>query len=147
MPARFAVLDDRDRNDMMERANLKVFLEASRSPDSPIGRALQTAMASAADVTFKDVVREACLSRDHFMAWTDETGSAEAAAAQMSAVLGVGETDQIEDVEREIVDGPYLPRSQWAEIAAALDDGSKPISKQADQFREALTRYRPRAGR
>ena len=28
-------------------------------------------MASAADVTFKDVVREACLSRDHFMAWTD----------------------------------------------------------------------------
>ena len=62
VPARFAVLDDRDQNDMMERANLKVFLEASRSPDSAIGRALQTAMASAADVTFKDVVREACLS-------------------------------------------------------------------------------------
>src|SRR6201987_2485255 len=69
VPARFAVLDERDQEDMMERANLKVFLEASRSPDSAIGRALQTAMANAADVTFKDVVREACLSRDHFMAW------------------------------------------------------------------------------
>ena len=71
VPARFAVLDDRDQTDMMERANLKVFLEASRAPDSVLGRALQTAMANAADVTFKDVVREACLSRDHFMAWTD----------------------------------------------------------------------------
>src|ERR1700731_2106173 len=50
VPARFAVLDERDQNDMMERANLKVFLEASRAPDSAIGHALQTAMASAADV-------------------------------------------------------------------------------------------------
>src|SRR5215475_11532577 len=77
VPARFAVLDDRDQADMMERANLRVFLEASRSPDSAIGRALQTAMANAADVTFKDVVREACLSRDHFMAWTDAAGGTE----------------------------------------------------------------------
>src|SRR5215218_9697634 len=76
VPARFAVLDDRDQHEMMERANLGVFLEASRNPESATGRALMTAMASAADVTFKDVVREACLSRDHFMAWTDAAGSA-----------------------------------------------------------------------
>src|ERR1700757_1669320 len=101
VPARFAVLDDRDQNDMMERANLKVLLEASRAPDSAIGRALLTAMANAADVTFKDVVREACLSRDHFMVWTDASGSAEAAAAQMAGVLGVSESDRIEDLERE----------------------------------------------
>ena len=79
VPARFAVLDERDQTEMMERANLKVFLEASRDPDRPIGRALTTAMANAADVTFKDVVREACLSRDHFMAWTDAAGGVEAA--------------------------------------------------------------------
>ena len=76
VPARFAVLDDRDQNAMMERANLAVLLDASRDPDSAAGRALTVAMASAADVTFKDVVREACLSRDHFMAWTDDAGSA-----------------------------------------------------------------------
>src|SRR6201981_639332 len=110
VPARFAVLDDRDQAEMMERANLKVFLQASRAPDSAIGRALQTAMASAADVTFQDVVREVCLSRGHFMAWTADTGSAEAAAAQASAVLGIGENDRIEAVESEILDGPYLPR-------------------------------------
>src|SRR5271167_4453261 len=123
VPARFAVLDERDQNEMMERANLAVLLEASRDPDSALGRALNTAMASAADVTFKDVVREACLSRDHFMAWTDAAGHADAAAAQLSAALGVSTDDSIEDVEREIVDGPNLPRSRWLEIAGVLDGG------------------------
>ena len=138
VPARFAVLDERDQNEMMERANLAVLLEASRDPDSATGRALYIAMASAADVTFKDVVREACLSRDHFMAWTDAAGSADAAAAQMSAALGVDPGDRIEDVEREIVDGPNLPRSRWEEIAAVLDTGSKSDQDQAARLREAL---------
>src|ERR1700722_12964757 len=70
VPARFPVLDDRAQTEMRERASLAVMLDASRAPDSAIGRALLAAMANAADVTFKDVVREACLSRDHFMAWT-----------------------------------------------------------------------------
>ena len=138
VPARFAVLDDRDQTDMMERANLKVFLEAARAPDSVLGRALQTAMANAADVTFKDVVREACLSRDHFLAWTDAAGSAEAAAAQMSAALGVSANESVEEVEREILDGPYLPRSRWLEIAGALAASSKQDQKQAEQLRASL---------
>ena len=138
VPARFAVLDERDQADMMERANLKVFLEAAAAPESTLGRALLTAMANAADVTFKDVVREACLARDRFMAWTDAAGSAEAAAAQVSAALGVRATDSIEAVEREIVDGPYLPRNRWREIADALDGGSKTDQKQADQLRASL---------
>jgi ATP-dependent helicase/nuclease subunit A len=138
VPARFAVLDERDQNDMMERANLGVFLEASRNPDSPTGRALMTAMASAADVTFKDVVREACLSRDHFMAWTDAAGSAQAAAAQISAALGVDPDDRIENVERDVVDGPHLPRSEWEAIARVLDTGSKNDQDQAARLRAAL---------
>ena len=138
VPARFAVLDERDQNEMMERANLAVLLEASRDPDSAAGRALYTAMASAADVTFKDVVREACLSREHFMAWTDGAGSAHAAAAQMSAALGVEPSDRIEDVERDIVDGPYLPRSRWEEVATVLDSSSKSDQDQATRLREAL---------
>src|SRR3954471_13642223 len=138
VPARFAVLDDRDQNEMMERANLGVFLEASRNPDSATGRALMTAMASAADVTFKDVVREACLSRDHFMAWTDAAGSAQAAAAQISAALGVDPNDRIEDVERDIVDGPNLPHSRWQDIALVLETGSKTDQDQAARLRGAL---------
>jgi ATP-dependent helicase/nuclease subunit A len=138
VPAHFAVLDDRDQNEMMERANLAVLLDAARDPDSAVGRALTTAMASAADVTFKDVVHEACLSRDHFMAWTDSAGSAEAAAAQTSAALGVDPGASIEDVEREIVDGPNLPRSRWEEVAAILAASSKADQDQAERLRDAL---------
>jgi ATP-dependent helicase/nuclease subunit A len=138
VPARFAVLDDRDQTEMMERASLAVMLEASRAPESAIGRALRTAMANAADVTFKEVVRDACLSRDHFMAWTDAAGSAEAAAAQVSAALGVAAGDSIEAIEREIVDGPNLPRSGWEEVVRALAASSNADQRQADRFREAL---------
>src|SRR3978361_1214781 len=138
VPARFSVLDERDQAEMMERANLKVLLDASRDPQSPAGRALDIAMASAADVTFKDVVREACLSRDHFMAWTDSAGSADAAAAQISAALDVDPTDRIEAVERDIVDGPNLPRPRRAEIAANLGSSSKSDQDQAARLREAL---------
>jgi len=138
VPARFAVLDERDQTEMMERANLAVLLEASRDPGSAAGRALNIAMASAADVTFKDVVREACLSRDHFMAWTDNAGSAEAAAAQLSATLGVDPDDGIEAVERAIVDGPNLPQSRWQDIAAVLDSGSKTEQDHAERLRNAL---------
>ncbi|MBR1234456.1 double-strand break repair helicase AddA [Bradyrhizobium sp. AUGA SZCCT0182] len=138
VPARFAVLDDRDQNEMMERANLAVFLEASRHPDSATGQALRMAMASAADVTFKEVVREACLSRDHFMAWTDTAGGAHVAAGQVSAALGVDPEDRIEDVERAIVDGPNLPRSRWSEISGILDTGSKTDQDQAARLRAGL---------
>ena len=138
VPARFTVLDDRDQTEMMERASLAVMLDASRAPDSAIGRALLAAMANAADVTFKDVVREACLSRDHFMAWTDAAGSADAAAAQVSALLGVTAEDDIEDVEREIVDGSNLPRSRWEETARALESGAKTERENADRLRAAL---------
>ena len=138
VPARFAVLDERDQAEMMERANLKVLLDASRDPQSPAGRALDIAMASAADVTFKDVVREACLSRDHFMAWTDSAGSADAAIAQVSAALGVDPAERLDDIEREIVEGPHLPSARWEDVAEILDSGSPTDLDQAGRLREAL---------
>jgi ATP-dependent helicase/nuclease subunit A len=139
VPARFTVLDDRDQTEMMERASLGVMLDAARAPDSAIGRALLAAMASAADVTFKEVLREACLSRDHFMAWTDATGSADAAAEQVSALLGITANDSIEGIERAIVDGRNLPRSCWEEIAHVLDTGAKTERDHADRLRAALS--------
>src|SRR6185312_11948704 len=97
VPARFAVLDDRDQSEMMERANLAVLLEASNAPDSAVGRALATAMAYAADVTFKDVVREACLSREHFVAWAGQNGGVDTARAQLARTLGVTADDKLAD--------------------------------------------------
>jgi ATP-dependent helicase/nuclease subunit A len=138
VPARFSVLDERDQNEMMERASLKVLLRAAAAPDSVEGRALAIAMTSAADVTFRDVVREASLSRDQFLAWTDLAGSTEAAMVQLSAALGVRPDDSSENVEREIVDGPNLPRARWEAAAAILEGGSVTDERQGLKLREAL---------
>lgn len=135
VPARFAVLDDRDQADMMEHASLKVLLDAAAKPMSPIGRALQTAMATAADTTFREVVTEAVLSRDHLLAWIAQAGGVEAAVGELSRALAIDANESIEAIEREIIEGPNLPRSRWPEVAAALENGSIEDQKQAATLR------------
>ncbi len=139
VPARFTVMDDRDQKDMLERASLKVLLDASASPDSSEGQALATAMTSAADVTFRDVVRQATLSRDHFLAWTDRAGDVPTAMAQLSAVLGIDAADSADAIARDIVDGPHLPRSSWLKAADVLESGTKTDGDQAERFKEAIS--------
>jgi ATP-dependent helicase/nuclease subunit A len=138
VPARFSVLDDRDQNEMMERASLKILLQAAASPDSAEGRALTLAMTSAADVTFRDVVREASLSRDQFLAWTERASSVEAAMGQLSNALGVALDDSTEAVELDIVDGPHLPRRRWESAAEVFATGTKTDNDQASRLRSAL---------
>ena len=139
VPAHFSVLDDRDQDEMMERANLAVLMDAARAPDSAEGRALDYAMATAADVTFKDVVREACLSRQHFMAWADGADSIDAAMAQVALALDVGLDERADEVENEIVNGPLLPTKGWLEAATIFDTGSENDKKQSGRLRNGLS--------
>src|SRR5262252_9195368 len=48
--ARFTVLDERSENDLLDRTSLSVLLEAAAAPESPLGRALATAIDVASDV-------------------------------------------------------------------------------------------------
>lgn len=138
VPARFSVMDDRDQNDMMERASLAVLLHAAADPGSAEGRALATAMTSAADVTFRDVIREASLSRDQFLAWIEHAGDTTTALAQLSQALGVAPGDSTASVEDDIVNGPNLPSKRWKEAATALETGSVTDGKQGERLRKAL---------
>ncbi len=138
VPARFAVLDDRDQAEMMERANMAVLLAASADPQSATGRALNIAMASAADATFQDVVREACLSRDRFMAWVEGARDVSHALTQLNAALGLAAGDNIENIERDIVDGPFMPSAEWETLAARFEAGSKTDAAHAESLHEAL---------
>ena len=135
VPARFTVLDDRDQNAMMERASLAVLLDAAAKPDSDAGRALITAMGVAADVTFRDVVREACLSRDHFMTWIDRAGGAPATVRELSKSLNVDPEDRLETLDQSIIEGPLLPSSEWATAARTLQTGTANDRKQAERTR------------
>jgi ATP-dependent helicase/nuclease subunit A len=138
VPARFSVLDDRDQMEMLERGSLAILLEAAANPDSATGRALLMAMTSAADVTLRDVVREACLSRDQFMAWIEQTGGVERALASLSQTLGLAPDDRLDDIEQEIIDGPHLPNAEWPAIAAAFERGTANDRKQGARLREAV---------
>ncbi|HWW49220.1 MAG TPA: double-strand break repair helicase AddA [Xanthobacteraceae bacterium] len=138
VPAHFSVLDDRDQADMMERASLKVLLAASANPDSPEGRALLVAMASAADVTFRDVVRDACLGRNRLTDWLKEMGGIEQAVAAINRMLGLAPDDTLEDIDEAFVNGPHLPLSEWPAISALCDTGTANDQKQGIRLREAF---------
>ena len=130
VPARFTVLDERDQNEMMERANLKVLLDASPRPDSATGGRSTMAMASAADVTFKEVVREACLSRDHFMAWTDARRRRRAAARNCRRRWASRPATASKMSSARSSTG-RICRDRAGKIALVLDTGSQDRSDQA----------------
>lgn len=136
VPARFTVLDERDQTEIMERASISIMLDASQNPDSPAGRALRYAMGAAADSTLRDVVNQACLSRDHVMLRTEDRGI-EQTIRDVADALGVDPAELVEDVEREIVDGPNLPRAQWLSATAVFATGSSSDQDQAKRLREA----------
>src|SRR5215213_3185360 len=115
--ARFQVLDEAAEAQLLEQVSLGVLLEAAANPDGALGRALATAIASAADQTFKQAVSEAIRKRDVVRAWIEHGGSVETAVASLCGSLGVTGGEAIEEVEREIIEGPLLPSSEWAAVA------------------------------
>ena len=136
--ARFTVLDERAADELLDRATMGVLLDAAKSPGTPLAQALATAIASAADTTFRDVVRELMLRRDDVTAWVAKAGSVAKAIDELSRALGLNPKDDLTSVEAEIVEGPELPSSQWSAVAAQCDAGSKTDNDRADGLRAAF---------
>ena len=125
VPARFAVLDDRDQNAMMERANLAVLLEASRDPDSAAGARCRSRW----PVRPTSPSRTSCArpASAAITSWPGPTAPAPPMQRrQVSAALGVDPGDYIEDVEHEIIDGPHLPRSRGKKSPPFLAPAARP---------------------
>jgi ATP-dependent helicase/nuclease subunit A len=138
--ARFAVMDDTQQHEMLQRLSLGVLIEAAARPDSALGRALAFAISQVADQTFMDVVGEAIALRDRLTAWINAAGGVEAAIEQLGRLLGVGPGDSIDGVEARMIDEALVPVSEWAGVAAALAQGSKTDADQAARLREALAK-------
>ena len=137
--ARFEVLDEASQAQLLNETSLGVLLEAAKTPDSPLGRALATAISVAADRTFKEVVAEAIRKRDLVRNWIDAAGSVEAAIAALCRSLGIAGDDTAAAVEREMTEGPLLPMTQWAAAADILAQGSTSDQEQAGRLTRALT--------
>src|SRR5262245_18890965 len=100
--ARFEVLDEAAEQQLLNETSLGVLLDAALAPEGPLGRALTTAIAVAADRTFKEVVAEAIRKRDVVRGWIEHGGSLETAVALLCGTLGIGADDTVERIESEI---------------------------------------------
>src|ERR1043166_5525823 len=136
--ARFEVLEDRAQSELIDRQRLAVLLEAAAYPDGDLGRALTGAISVAADVTFAQVVGEVIARRDQLTAWTSAKGSVAAAVADLSNALGLELGDTADRVDREIVEGPLFPMSEWVEVAALCRTGSINDQRQCERLSAAI---------
>ena len=136
--ARFTVLDEAAEAQLFERMRNSVLLEGAAKPDSPVGRALAMAIATATDFTFREVMSAAIRQRSAVMAWLKHAGGIDAAMLQLCGTLGLSTTDTPESIAAEIVDGPLLPRREWRATAEILRQGSKTDSERAETLITAL---------
>jgi ATP-dependent helicase/nuclease subunit A len=137
--ARFTVLDERAESELLDRATTDVLLAAASTPGTPLADALASAIASAADVTFRDVVRDLIGRRDEVTKWIVQAGGVKKAIADLSRALGVDPKDDLARIDAELVDGPILPSLDWAAVAAICDQGSVNDCKQAKLLRDAAS--------
>lgn len=137
VPAHFSVLDDRATDELLDRSTMAVLLDATAAPNSPPGRALTSALAAAADQTLRDLVREAVFRRHALTAWIDAHGGLQGALENLATSLGVTSDDTVEAIDKAIVDGPILPASEWASVAAVCKAGTANDQKQCARFTAA----------
>ena len=122
--ARFTVLDEASTTQLLDGLTLDVLLEAAAGPESPLGKALSTAIVVAADQTFKDVVGEAIFERDAIAEWLKNAGGLDAAIDALSQSLGLDPDDTLESVEAEYFSASLVPPDEWPALIEVLATGS-----------------------
>jgi ATP-dependent helicase/nuclease subunit A len=132
--ARFEVLDEATERQMLEELSLGVMLQAAQEPDTPPGRALATAVLFAADITFRELVRETIRRRDILLPWVEAAGGLPAAIAQLSAALGIDPDETLQQAEAAFFADCHIPSTEWAAVAAAFAQGSKTDRDQGARF-------------
>jgi ATP-dependent helicase/nuclease subunit A len=132
--AHFEVLDEITENELLDEITLKVLLEAAANPDSPLGRALATVIAAVADITFREMIREAIRRRDDVTCWVEAAGSTDAAIAQLSQTLGIRVDEAAAETDAEMFDESLIAASEWETIAGVLAGGSKTDVEQGARF-------------
>ncbi len=132
--ARFEVLDETTESRMLEQISLDVMLKAAGAPNSPLGRALDQAVLAAADVTFRDMVREVIRAREKLMNWIEAAGGVPQAMAQLSQALGVKPDETVQQTDAAIFGQSPIASSEWAAIGAALTGGAKTDKEQGARF-------------
>src|SRR5246127_5140443 len=134
--ARFDVLDETEQTQLLERLTLDLLLEAARTSESPVGRALAAAITAASDQSFRDAIRAAISDREAVARWVIDSGGVEAAIAAMSRQLGLEPAETRDSIEDEFFTQSLIASDEWPAVAAALEQGIKSDCDQARRFRQ-----------
>jgi len=134
--ARFDVLDETEQTQLLERLTLDLLLEAARTPQSPIGRALEAAITAASDQSFRDAIRAAITAREAVTRWVIDSGGVKAAIAAMSRQLGLKPGETRDSIEDDFFTQSPMTSAEWPAVAAALEQGGKSDRDQARRFRQ-----------
>ncbi len=132
--ARFGVLDETEQTQLLEELTLAVLLDGAADPASALGRALADAMVAAADVTFRELVRETIGQRDAITRWVSDAGGVDAAINSLGRSLGINPSDNRDTINAEFCTGSSIVPPEWAVIAATLAQGSKTDGERARCF-------------
>src|SRR4051794_22675036 len=132
--ARFEVLEERTRSELVDRLRMGVLLEASANRDSDLGRALATAITVAADQTFAEAIDEAIAKHDELEAWIAHAGGVPAAIAELSRALGVGPQETSDAIAEEFFSASLIAGSEYPAVIAALEQGLKGDKEHAARF-------------
>ncbi len=141
--AGFSVVDDATEHRMLDELTLKVMLDAAAKPDSPIGRALDAVLSTAADQTFRDVIRDAIGKRDEIEAWVGAAGGVDAAMAQLSQSLGIKPSDTLQSLHDDFWANSHFPEKEWPALAEIFASGSKTDAGHVDRLKKARAAIGP----
>ena len=136
--ARFEVLDEAATAQILNQLTLDVLLEGATKPDSPLGEALATAIAAAADVTFKEVIAETIGKRDLITAWIDRVGGVQQVIGELTRSFGLPAGDAMQAVENEYFSKSLIPQAEWPALIDVFSSGSKTDQERASSLSDAL---------
>jgi ATP-dependent helicase/nuclease subunit A len=132
--ARFEVLDEPTEAQLLEQLSLGVMMQAAAEPDSPLGQALAAAVLAAADVTFRELVRETIRKRDALVPWVETAGGVPQAMRELSQALGIQPDETMREIDAMFFNDSVISASEWPAIAAALNQGSTTDKDQGARF-------------
>ncbi len=139
--ARFEVLDETSTSEMLNKLTLDVILEGAGDPESALGQALATAITSAADITFKEVIAETIGLRELVTKWIARAGGVPQAIAEVTRMFNLAPGDNLAAVEAEYLSGKIIPQSEWPALIEFLRTSDKKSDREhADRLSEALRR-------
>jgi len=137
--ARFRVMESPQQQQLLEQIRFGVLLEAAAAPESPLGRALSTCVATTTDFAFQTALSEAIAEREHLVAWRDNAGDLAAIHSDVSRSLGIASGESIKEIDEAVFTQAVTPVSEWPTLIEILQRGGAADKKQAALLQRVQT--------